>query len=546
MKLGFSLYDALTSYTGQHGLMLTVAQFEQLIALVSQRLRLTRVEKVLARLDDTISLRIKRGVSFVVPGEQGMFAPNSWTVHQIAQGDPLTSDRFLLIADNALPFVLVAKRTSQGYRAFVSIDIPAIEGAKSLLSQYRPELKTSSNFDLGSHFTAGTVVAYLQNSFDSSLIISWISDALQQGDAVGNVQQLLEAVWLRWKNQDIGKIPATTQGYHLQRVQVGSTVLFEAIAPTDSAQASEFGHRCYACAGYLKTIQDLQASAAKQQAQNDLLSDFSIDKFLFGTDVNRLRGLPDQSPSQVPQAPQKESTEPIPFPAPSVTESNGHKNRQLDPEINRRLLRHVGGKLTVIRDSIFDSGALGELSSDSRAVVQSVVQISSELLMLLDEAVYIEEIIEQVEANLELLDLNMLLDALVMTYAGEAERRGVTLTTTLNEELPVIEGNAEAINRAMMTMLESAIDRTEGVGTVEIGARVNGGAKVILFTRDDGEQLTQEDQKLLFSPNFDGQGTSGLGLSTVRSIAEAHQGEFDVSREGNHNLSALHLSIQRK
>ena len=82
---------------------------------------------------------------------------------------------------------------------------------------------------------------------------------------------------------------------------------------------------------------------------------------------------------------------------------------------------------------------------------------------------------------------------------------------------------------AFTNLILNAIQAIDGKGTIEITAEENKGT-VIIQVKDSGKGIPQENIDNIFEPSFaiKQQGT-GLGLSGVKSIIDAHNGTILVS-----------------
>ncbi|NDJ62512.1 MAG: HAMP domain-containing histidine kinase [Chloroflexi bacterium] len=217
------------------------------------------------------------------------------------------------------------------------------------------------------------------------------------------------------------------------------------------------------------------------------------------------------------------------------------------PDAGVALLSYVNREISFLRDRILDIGLAQSLAQQPRDALNQFVNRSGDLLLLIDEVVYMQRMVEQVQASLESLEPHVLLGSLVITYAGEAERRGVDLTYDAPEELPSIQGNAEALNRALVIILERAIEEAAPRGRVEIGAALVNNDALEFFVRDTGQPLDDSAMTDLFRPRFlTDDNASGLGFAALVPIAEAHYGTVQVKRENALNVIALRLPMHTR
>jgi two-component system, OmpR family, sensor kinase len=87
--------------------------------------------------------------------------------------------------------------------------------------------------------------------------------------------------------------------------------------------------------------------------------------------------------------------------------------------------------------------------------------------------------------------------------------------------------DAQRITQAVVQLAQNAVRYTAETDTIAVGSRVDA-ENVNLWVRDTGQGITPADQRHIFDRFYRGRDSasegSGLGLSIVRAIAEAHGG----------------------
>jgi signal transduction histidine kinase len=130
------------------------------------------------------------------------------------------------------------------------------------------------------------------------------------------------------------------------------------------------------------------------------------------------------------------------------------------------------------------------------------------------------------------LQVNELLKQVNEKYAAEASNRGLSLETQMSRELPPIEGDGSALERALANLVYNALRFTPRGGRVTLASALRDGA-VVLSVSDTGRGVPPEEIPLLFEKYWqhgsdaDKKG-SGLGLFIVKSLVEAHGGKVEV------------------
>lgn len=139
-------------------------------------------------------------------------------------------------------------------------------------------------------------------------------------------------------------------------------------------------------------------------------------------------------------------------------------------------------------------------------------------------------------------DLNTLVDTYVTDRASLAEGKGLTLTLSQEEELPVVQADQKLLGQALGILLTNALNYTPAGGRVVVFTQIRqfeGEQWAGIGVVDDGPGIPQEEQAHLFERFFRGKvgrdsgapGT-GLGLAIAKEIVGRHRGRLEVTSEG--------------
>jgi two-component system, NtrC family, nitrogen regulation sensor histidine kinase NtrY len=127
-------------------------------------------------------------------------------------------------------------------------------------------------------------------------------------------------------------------------------------------------------------------------------------------------------------------------------------------------------------------------------------------------------------ASLEPTALHDVIDQALSLYDGLFP--GVTFERRLAPDLPPLRLDADQMKRALINLVDNAIEATEGRGTVLVATeydRAEGRARLVVA--DDGPGIAPADRERLFVPHFSTKKRgSGLGLAIVSRIVQEHLG----------------------
>jgi signal transduction histidine kinase len=135
-----------------------------------------------------------------------------------------------------------------------------------------------------------------------------------------------------------------------------------------------------------------------------------------------------------------------------------------------------------------------------------------------------------VALDLRDLDLRQLIDSTLEIYRGPLEAKRVTVKVDMPLTPVRLKADGDKVKQCLVNLVQNAIDAVSAGGTIGIEARVNA-ETIDLCVRDDGVGLPQGSESRLFDLFFTTkeQGT-GLGLTTVKKIVDAHGGQIILQR----------------
>jgi two-component system nitrogen regulation sensor histidine kinase NtrY len=109
-----------------------------------------------------------------------------------------------------------------------------------------------------------------------------------------------------------------------------------------------------------------------------------------------------------------------------------------------------------------------------------------------------------------------------------APPRGVRIEER-HDEAPAILADPIVLARALVNLIENALQAMPSGGTLTMASRRGDPGEVLLEVEDTGSGLTPEARARLFEPYFSTKSSgTGLGLAIVRRVVLGHGGSIDV------------------
>ena len=147
---------------------------------------------------------------------------------------------------------------------------------------------------------------------------------------------------------------------------------------------------------------------------------------------------------------------------------------------------------------------------------------------------------EQTQLRTE-VDIADVIAAAAHGVAGDARDRGVTLTIHPAAALPPVVGDTDALRAAIQNVVGNAVKYSRAGSAVEVTTDLVEGGVVRIRVVDRGIGIDVADLPHIFKPFFRGRRAldsqvrgSGVGLSVVQHIVQAHGGDLQVeSRAGD-------------
>jgi signal transduction histidine kinase len=140
------------------------------------------------------------------------------------------------------------------------------------------------------------------------------------------------------------------------------------------------------------------------------------------------------------------------------------------------------------------------------------------------------------------------IDGALAAMRGRLETPACRLDLQVEDNLPLIRMDLDALTTALINLLENAHKYSNEIKHIVVGARTEKG-RVLFSVTDNGIGITPRERKKIFQPFYQadqplsrkGSGC-GLGLSIVQFITAAHHGSVSVeSHPGGGSTFTLSL-----
>jgi signal transduction histidine kinase len=153
----------------------------------------------------------------------------------------------------------------------------------------------------------------------------------------------------------------------------------------------------------------------------------------------------------------------------------------------------------------------------------------------------------------DLVDAERLVRAAVRQADMAAQAAEVTMVTEIAPGLPTLRADERRLAQVLRHLLSNAVKFTEIGGTVTAGARLEPDGALLIFVRDTGIGIREEDLERVFEPFTQLDSTlarryqgSGLGLYVSRALVAGHGGRLTLrSRAGEGTAAEIRLPVRQ-
>jgi len=180
-----------------------------------------------------------------------------------------------------------------------------------------------------------------------------------------------------------------------------------------------------------------------------------------------------------------------------------------------------------------------------------LLEQSERLALLTDNILSLAKIEEgRAEFAFETTDVSALLTNVVSSFQERVRHEGFDIELKVQGPIPLVSVDRTALSQALTNLIDNAIKYSGDSRKVVVGASIEG-QSLAIAVQDFGVGIKKEDIDRVFERFFRGGDEltrtvkgSGLGLTLVREIVEAHRGKVQVESEpGKGSVFSIRLPL---
>jgi signal transduction histidine kinase len=213
----------------------------------------------------------------------------------------------------------------------------------------------------------------------------------------------------------------------------------------------------------------------------------------------------------------------------------------------RTPLTHIKGYVELL---ITES--LGPITEEQRHALQVSQQSTNKLETLVEDLIMVSLASRgELSIKQENVDIRRLANLVIKSYENQAQSREVNLHAMIEEDVPAVQADSQKIAWVLNQLVDNGVKFTPSNGSVVVSVKREGENLVIVSVTDTGIGIPSSRLEDIFEPfhQLDSSATrrysgTGLGLSLVRQIVEAHGSMLEVqSIEGRGSIFKFPLLV---
>ena len=203
----------------------------------------------------------------------------------------------------------------------------------------------------------------------------------------------------------------------------------------------------------------------------------------------------------------------------------------------RTPLTHIKGYV-----ELMITESLGSLTEEQRHALQVSQQSANRLESLIEDLIMVSLASRgEMSIKQENVDICRLVNLAIKSHMPHAQERGVDLQTRIDGNVPLVQADSQKLAWVLHQLVDNGVKFTPSEGHVVVSIKREGEHLVIVSVTDTGIGIPASRLEDIFEPfhQLDGSATrryggTGLGLSLVRQIIEAHGSMLEVQSAEGH------------
>ena len=190
--------------------------------------------------------------------------------------------------------------------------------------------------------------------------------------------------------------------------------------------------------------------------------------------------------------------------------------------------------LTVINTSLYLLKHARTPPEKHPQLIKQIEDQSARLQKSIQDILTMSRLDHVMELTQEKLDLNRLINHVTEQFMDTAHEKQIMIWVELDDSLPLLVGNRDALERLMSNLIENAINYSEAGSLISICTRREH-AQVQIEVKDMGMGIGEAELPRIFEHFYRADtarsthtGGSGLGLAIVKKAVDIHGGTISV------------------
>ena len=206
----------------------------------------------------------------------------------------------------------------------------------------------------------------------------------------------------------------------------------------------------------------------------------------------------------------------------------------------RTPLTHIKGYIELLVTE-----SLGKITEEQKHALQVSQTSTAKLESLIEDLIMVSLASRgELSIKLENMDIRRIANLSVKSYQDKAATREVNLQAVIDDNVPFVQGDPQKIGWVLGQLIDNGIKFTSKGGSVIVSVKREGKNLTVISVTDTGIGIAPDQLKDIFEPfhQLDASSTrryggTGLGLSLVRQIIEAHGSMIDVQSSEGHGTT---------